>query len=88
MKKGRFTEEQIVGILQEAAAGMKVTEVCRKYGISDCTFYTWRSKYADMTIPDVKRMKALEAENSKLKTLVADLTLEVTAVKAMLQKKW
>lgn len=88
MKKGRFTEEQIIGILQEAAAGMKVPEVCRKYGISDCTFYTWRTKYSDMTVPDIKRMKALETENNKLKTLVADLTLEITAIKAMLQKKW
>ena len=88
MKKSRFKEEQIVGILQEVAGGMKVADVCRKHGISDATYYAWKSKYEGMSISDVKKMKALEAENSQLKKIVADLTLEITAIKEVIRKKW
>ena len=79
--KRRFTEEQIIGILKEAEAGMKVMELCRKYGISDATYYNWKAKFGGLTVSDAQRLKALEAENAKLKRLVADLSLD----KAMLQ---
>ena len=88
MKKSRFTEEQIIGILQEVGAGMQVVEVTRKHGICTGTYYAWKSKYEGMTIPDVRRMKTLETENSQLKRIVANLTLEITAAKDMLSRKW
>lgn len=87
MKK-RFTEEQIVRVLEEAKTGIKVDELCRKHGISTATYYAWRSKYGGMNIPDVKRLKALEAENSRLKRLVADLSLDVVALKDVVSRKW
>jgi len=87
MKK-RFTEEQIVKVLEEAKTGIKVEELCRKHGISTATYYAWRSKYGGMNIPDVKRLKALEAENSRLKRLVADLSLDVVALKDVVSRKW
>lgn len=88
MKKSRFKEEQIVTILQEVEAGMKVADVCRKHGISNATYYAWKTKYEGMSIPDVKKMKSLEEENAQLKRIVANLTLEITAIKDVLGKKW
>lgn len=88
MKRSRFTEEQIVGILKEHEAGIKVSELCRKYGIAEWTFYTWRRKFQGMTVSDAKRLRALEDENRKLKRIVADLTLDNTALRDVLSKKW
>lgn len=87
MKK-RFTEEQIIRILQEAEAGAKVMEVCRKHGISDATYYNWKAKYGGMTVSDAKKLRALEEENRRLKHIVADLTLDNQALKAVVEKKF
>lgn len=87
MKK-RFTEEQIIRILQEAEAGMKVMEVCRKHGISDATYYNWKAKYGGMTVSDAKKLKGLEDENRRLKRLVADQALDIQALKAVVEKKF
>jgi len=84
----RFTEEQIIAVLKEAEAGIKTAEICRKYGISDATFYKWKAKYADMEISDLRKMKALEEENRKLKQIVADLSLDNRALKDVLSKKF
>lgn len=86
--KSRFTEEQIISILGEAQAGAKVGELCRRHGISDATYYHWKSKYANMTVPEAKRLRALEAENSRLKRIVADQQLDIVALKDVLSKKW
>jgi len=87
MKK-RFTEEQIIGILQEAETGTKVMDVCRKHGISDATYYNWKAKYGGMTISDARKLRALEEENRRLKHIVADLTLDNQALKAVIEKKF
>ena len=79
MKRSRFTEEQIIQILNEAQAGMKVEELCRKYGISNPTYYSWKAKFGGMSISDAKRSRALEAENSKLKRMVAELSPDIVA---------
>lgn len=84
----RLSEEQIVAVLRESQAGAKTDELCRKHGISAKTFYTWRQKYAGMTVPDIRRLKALEDENLKLKKKVAELILENDAAKAILAKNW
>ncbi len=76
MKKQRFTEEQIIAVLKEQEAGMKVADLCRKYGISDATFYNWKAKYGGMEVSEAKRLKALEAENAKLKKLLAEQMLD------------
>jgi putative transposase len=87
MKK-RFTEEQIIGVLKEAEAGMKVAEVCRKHGISDATYYNWKSKFGGMTVSEAQRLKALEAENAKLKKLLAEAMLDNAALKDVVSRKW
>jgi len=87
MKK-RFTEEQMIGILKEAEAGMKVAELCRKYGISDATFYNWKAKFGGMTVSEAQRLKALEAENNKLKRLLAEAMLDNAALKNVVGRKW
>jgi putative transposase len=88
MKSKRFTEEQIIGILKQAQAGMKIVDLCRLHGISDATFYNWRSKYGGMEVSDAKRLKQLEEENRKLKQMLADTMLENKAIKDVLSKKW
>jgi len=89
MKK-RFTDEQIIGILKEGEgeAGVSAKEICRKYGISDATFYTWRKKYGGMEVQDVRRLKQLEEENAKLKRMLADAMLDTDALKAALNRKY
>lgn len=87
MKK-RFTEEQIIGFLREADRGMAVKELCRKHGFSEASYYLWRSKFGGMDVSDAKRLKALEAENSKLKKLLAEAMLENEVSKEALRKKW
>jgi putative transposase len=88
MRKSKFTEEQIIKVLNEVEAGAKVQDVTRKLGVTETTFYRWKSKYGGMEPSDVKRLKALEDENRKLKTLVADLTLDKQALQHLLGKKW
>jgi len=88
MRKSKFTEEQIIKVLNEVEAGAKVQDVTRKLGITETTFYRWKSKYGGLEVSDVKRLKALEDENRKLKTLVADLTLDKQALQHLLGKKW
>jgi putative transposase len=88
MKPRRFTEEQIIGILKQAQAGMKIVDLCRTHGISDATFYNWRTKYGGMEVSDAKRLKVLEDENKKLKQILADSMLENKAIKDVLSKKW
>ena len=87
MKK-RFTEEQIIGILKEAEARMKVADVCRKHGISDATYYNWKSKFGGMSVSEAQRLRALEMENSKLKRLLADAHLDIAALNDVVGRKW
>jgi putative transposase len=88
MKKSRFSEDQIIGILKEHQAGIAVAELCRKHGISDATFYAWRSKYGGMEVSDAKRLKALEDENRKLKKLLAESMLDVATLREALTKNF
>lgn len=81
MRKSRFTTEQIIGFLKQAEAGMVVTELCRQHGFSDATFYKWRAKYGGMEATDAQRLKALEAENGRLKKLLAEAHLDIEALK-------
>ena len=87
MKRTRYSEEQIIGILQEHEAGAKCADLCRKHGMSEGTFYAWKAKYSGMTVSEAKRLKALEDENAKLKKLLAEQMLDMAAMKELLQKK-
>jgi putative transposase len=86
--KKRFSEEQIIGFLREADKGVPVKELCRKHGFSEASYYLWRSKFGGMDVSDAKRLKALEAENAKLKKLLAEALLENEVTKEALRKKW
>jgi putative transposase len=88
VKKQRFSEEQIIAVLKEAEAGAKVLDLCRKHGISDATFYNWKAKYAGMTVAELRRLRELEAENAKLKRIVADQALDISALKDLVGRKW
>jgi putative transposase len=88
MKKSRFTEEQIITALKEVDAGSSVEQVTRKLGITPTTFYRWKAKFGGMEVSDARRLRTLEDENRRLKTMVADLSLDLQAVKAVLRKKW
>jgi putative transposase len=88
MKRKRYSEEQIIRVLQEAESGVKTADLCRKYGMSDATFYNWKAKYGGMSVSEAKRLKTLEDENRKLKQIVANLTLDKEALKAVLEKNF
>jgi putative transposase len=88
MKRSRFSEEQIIGILKEHQAGLSAAELCRKHGISDATFYKWRSKYGGMEVSDARKLKSLEDENRKLKKLLAEQMLDNSTLKEMLGKNF
>lgn len=86
MKKGRFSEEQIIGVLKQHEAGRKVADLAREIGVSEATIYTWKSKYGGMDVNEAQRLKALEDENRRLKQLVADLSLDKEALKGIVRK--
>jgi len=86
--KKRFSEEQIIGFLKEADAGIPVKDLCRRHGFSDASYYLWRSKFGGMSVSDAKRLKLLEAENAKLKKLLAEAMLEREVTREVLRKKW
>ena len=88
MKRSRFSEEQIIGILKEHQVGLSASDLCRRHGISDATFYKWRSKYGGMEVSDARKLKALEEENRKLKKLLAEQMLDNSMLKEMLRKNF
>jgi len=88
MRKRRYTEEQIVQILKEGESGLPVTDVCRKYGVSEATFFRWKTKYVGLELSDLKKMKGMESENAYLKRIVADQALQIHVMKKVLQKKF
>ena len=88
MKRSRFTEDQIIGILKEHEAGVSVADLCRKHGVSDATVYKWKAKYGGMDVSEAKRLKTLEEENAKLKRMLADAMLDNVTLKDLLGKKW
>ena len=87
MKK-RYSEEQIIGFLQEADAGLTAKDLCRRHGFSEASYYLWRSKFGGMNVPDAKRLKTLEVENTRLKKLLAEAILEQAVTREVLRKKW
>jgi len=88
MKRSRFSEEQIIGILKEHEAGVSVADLCRKYGVSDASIYKWKARFGGMDVSEAKRLRALEDENGKLKRMLADAMLDNVALKDLLGKKW
>ena len=88
MKRSRFSDEQIIGVLKEHELGAKTADLCRKHGISEATFYNWKSKYGGLDVSEAKRLKQLEGENAKLKKLLAEAMLDNAALKDLLSKKW
>jgi putative transposase len=88
MKRSRFTEEQMIGVLREQEAGLKVAEVCRKHSISEPMFYAWKAKFGGMSVSDAKRLKQLEDENAKLKKLLAEAMLDNAVLKDITSRKW
>ena len=88
MKARQYTEEQIIAVLREGEAGAKVADLCRKYGMSDATYYNWKSKYAGLTVSELKRLKALEEENRRLKQIVGEQALDIRALKELLSKNF
>ena len=88
MKRSRFTQEQIIGVLKEHQAGAAAADLCRKHGISDATFYNWRSRYGGMEVSDARKLKGLEEENAKLKKLLAESMLDVSTLKEMLVRNF
>jgi len=88
VKKSRFSEEQIIGILKEQESGMKTADVCRRHGVSEATFYKWKSKYGGLQVSEAKRLKALESENSQLKKLLAETMLDNAILRDVNSKKW
>jgi len=88
MKAKRYTEEQIIAVLKEGKAGAKIADLCRRYGMSEASYYNWKAKYAGMTVSDLRRLKALEAENRRLKQLVAEQALDNLTLKELLAKNF
>ena len=88
MVRKRYTEEQIIAVLREGEAGAKVTDLCRKYGVSDATYYNWKDRYAGLTVSELKRLKALEEENRRLKQIVGEQALDIRALKDLLSKNF
>jgi putative transposase len=88
MRQSRFTEEQIIGVVKQAEAGMKTAEVCRQHGISEATYYKWKAKYGGLEVSEARRLRQLEDENRRLKQIIGDLTLDNAALKTVLTKKF
>lgn len=88
MKAGKYTEEQIIAVLKEGEAGARVIDLCRRYGMSDATYYNWKAKYAGLTVSELKRLKALEEENRRLKQIVGEQALDIRALKELLSKNF